>query len=260
MLLDRYTVIPQRSPLHDAPIFWCRSTGTTMDDARLLGDQLPSGSVLVADEQTAGRGRGEGRVWHAAAGENLLFTLLVDDADAVPTGSHSVGSVPLRAGLAVADVALGLGAVAGSVRIKWPNDILIHGAKTCGILCEGRGGRIHIGIGLNLNQERFSVESAPLPPTSLAAATGHRFDAEAVLLMLLERLRRDLRDGDWRRKVELHLFRESVICADGECGRVEGIGDHGELLVARTDGSTLRVLQPDQVVYASRPSSPGERE
>ncbi len=231
-----------------------------MDDARLLGDKLPSGAVLVTDEQTSGRGRGEGRVWHAAAGENLLFTLLVDDADAVPEGSHAVGSVPLRAGLAVATAAIELGAATGAVWIKWPNDILIHGAKTCGILCEGRGGRIHIGIGLNLNQERFAVESAAFPPTSLALATGRRHELRAVLVLLLDLLRRDLRDSDWRRRVEARLFRDGVTCADGSSGRIAGIGDHGELLVARSDGSTLRVLQPDQVAYASRSSSSGDKQ
>ena len=231
-----------------------------MDDARLLGSQLPSGSVLVTDEQTSGRGRGKGRVWHAAAGENLLFTLLVDNADAVPKGSRAVGSVPLRAGLAVASAAIALGAAAGSVWIKWPNDILIHGAKTCGILCEGSGGRIHIGIGLNLNQQQFAVESTSLPPTSLALATGRHYDVRSVLVMLLELLRRDLRDGDWRRKVEARLVRDGVTCADGRSGRIAGIGDHGELLVERSNGSTLRVLQPDEVSYPSRSSSWGDRQ
>ncbi|MDQ6743619.1 MAG: biotin--[acetyl-CoA-carboxylase] ligase [Candidatus Dormibacteraeota bacterium] len=105
------------------------STPSTQDAAR----GLPLGSVVVADQQTAGRGR-LGRRWDAPPGSALLASFVLP--------SRPLAS--LAAGVAAA-VACG-----ESVRLKWPNDLLIDGRKLAGILVEQRGGRCVVGIGVNL--------------------------------------------------------------------------------------------------------------
>jgi BirA family transcriptional regulator, biotin operon repressor / biotin---[acetyl-CoA-carboxylase] ligase len=105
------------------------STPSTQDVAR----NLPEGSVVVADEQTAGRGRLDRR-WEAPPGSALLASFVLP---ARPLAS-------LAAGVAAA-VACG-----DQVRLKWPNDLLLAGAKLAGILVERRGERCIVGIGINL--------------------------------------------------------------------------------------------------------------
>lgn len=102
---------------------------STQDEAR----ELPVGSVVVAEEQTAGRGRLDRR-WEAPAGSALLATFVV--------APHPLAS--LAAGVAAAE------ACGPEVRLKWPNDLLLGGAKLGGILVEGRPDRQLIGIGVNL--------------------------------------------------------------------------------------------------------------
>jgi BirA family biotin operon repressor/biotin-[acetyl-CoA-carboxylase] ligase len=105
------------------------STPSTQDVAR----NLPEGSVVVADEQTSGRGRLDRR-WEAPAGSALLASFVLP---ARPLAS-------LAAGVAAA------AACGDQVRLKWPNDLLLAGAKLAGILVERRGERCIVGIGINL--------------------------------------------------------------------------------------------------------------
>ncbi len=140
---------------------WCRrtplwvhrtETGSTNDDAKQLATAgLPGGSVVVADRQTAGRGR-MGRVWQSDAGAGVWMSILLrpDGMD-----SRRGGLLPLAAGLAVARHLRGLGVPA---QLKWPNDVLCNGRKICGILCESVTSgsfldRVVVGIGLNLFQQ-----------------------------------------------------------------------------------------------------------
>lgn len=143
-------------------------TGSTNDDAkRLAAAGLPNGSVVVADRQTAGRGR-MGRVWRSDAGAGVWMSIVLrpDNLDA-----RRGGLLPLAAGLAVARFLHGLGVPA---QLKWPNDVLCDGRKICGILCEStasgfRLDRVVVGIGLNLFQQKedFGPELAETA-TSLA--------------------------------------------------------------------------------------------
>jgi BirA family transcriptional regulator, biotin operon repressor / biotin---[acetyl-CoA-carboxylase] ligase len=106
------------------------SVRSTQDEARAL----PVGAVVVADEQTAGRGRLDRR-WEAPPGSALLATFVV--------APHPLASI--AAGVAAAE------ACGPAVRLKWPNDLLIDGAKLGGILVEGHAGKQLIGIGINLS-------------------------------------------------------------------------------------------------------------
>lgn len=152
----------------DDPILRLRSTTSTQDAAR----RLPIGSVVVADEQTAGRGRLD-RTWMAAPGTALLASFVVPP--------HPLAM--LAAAVAAAE------ACGAPVRIKWPNDLMLPAGKVGGILAEARSGRVILGIGINLTDS---------PPG--AAALGA--DREAVL----GRLRGSL-DSWWARSPDAVLAR-----------------------------------------------------
>ena len=207
------------------PRLHLRATTSTNDHAReLAAAGAPHGTIVTAALQTAGRGR-QGRTWTAPPGSALLLSIVLRSFD---------GLLPLRAGLAVADLA---GAAA---RLKWPNDVLIDGRKVAGILAEARPqeGWTVLGIGLNV-----ALDVRDLPPElrDRAATLGRgRNELDDVLKELLARLAAwlaapadevldALRDRD-------ALLGRPVAWAGGE-GRGAGIDDAGRLLVRRDDGS-----------------------
>jgi BirA family biotin operon repressor/biotin-[acetyl-CoA-carboxylase] ligase len=126
------------------------SLGSTLDRAHVLGAEgVPAGTVVLAVEQTAGRGR-DGHTWHSPPGGLWLALLLRPRA--APLGIMSI-----RAGLVLADV---VDELAGRplARLKWPNDVLVDDRKLAGVLCEGRwqGGTpqwLAIGLGVNIANE-----------------------------------------------------------------------------------------------------------
>ncbi|MCA3562449.1 MAG: biotin--[acetyl-CoA-carboxylase] ligase [Aestuariivirga sp.] len=132
-------------------------------EARRLAQQAERGPLwLLADEQTLGRGR-LGRSWVSEPG-NLYATFLF----AITQGSHLAAQVSFVAALAVHDTVVTLRPEL-SPRIKWPNDVLIGGAKFCGVLPEVVGEnptRIGIGFGLNI---AHAPEGTPYPVTALGA-------------------------------------------------------------------------------------------
>lgn len=153
------------------------STGSTNQDLLAAARAgAPAGSVLVAEEQTRGRGR-LNRVWQSQPGASLTFSVLLRPA-AVPAASR--GWLPLLAGVAVA---AGLRSLAApGISLKWPNDVLAGGAKLAGILAEQAGGAIVVGIGLNVSQDSGELPSDQA--TSLRL-TGVAADREEVLAALL---------------------------------------------------------------------------
>jgi BirA family transcriptional regulator, biotin operon repressor / biotin---[acetyl-CoA-carboxylase] ligase len=152
-----------------------RETTSTNERAReLAAAGAPHGTLVTAGYQTAGRGR-QGRTWTAPAGRALLLSLIVRELDPL---------LPLRAGLAVADLA-GSGAL-----VKWPNDVLLDGRKVAGVLVEARPqeGWAVVGIGVNA---AFAPDE--LPPELNAGTLGRRpGELEAVLDELLGHLGRRL--------------------------------------------------------------------
>jgi len=124
-----------------------REVGSTLDAIHELAAQgAPAGTVVVAEEQTAGRGR-DGRTWHSPAGGVWLGMLL-------RPARAELGVMSVRVGLAVADA---VDAMLGRVeaRLKWPNDVLLAEHKLAGILCEGRwhGETLQwlaVGVGMNV--------------------------------------------------------------------------------------------------------------
>jgi BirA family transcriptional regulator, biotin operon repressor / biotin---[acetyl-CoA-carboxylase] ligase len=161
-----------------------RATASTNDDAAaLLGDPSAAGATVVAEFQTAGRGRKAGRAWIAPAGSALLFTTILPDT--VATGA--LWAVPFWVALAVADgVEAGCGV---RLDLRWPNDLDLGPRKAAGILCTSRvtGTEAHVGCGVGLNVRRpadAALATIEPPPAYLSDAAPHA-EREAVLAGIL---------------------------------------------------------------------------
>lgn len=150
-----------------------QETGSTNDDAAaLLGDRRAFGATLVAEFQTAGRGRKAGRSWIAPAGSALTFTTILP----VRVAADALWAVPFWTALAVADgVEEGCGA---RLDLRWPNDLDLGARKVAGILCTSRvtGSEAAVGCGVGLNVRRPD-DGAPAaidpPPAYLSDVQPH---------------------------------------------------------------------------------------
>lgn len=168
------------------------STGSTNSDLAGRAASLTEGAVLVAEEQTAGRGRLD-RTWTAPARSGLFFSVYLAPA---PVPVQRWGWLPLLAGVAAAT---GLARSAGvDTALKWPNDLLVtvegEERKTGGILAERAGDGVVIGIGLNVS---LRTDELPAPTAaSLALAGAVSTDRETLLRGVLRSLEQWY--GQWR--------------------------------------------------------------
>ncbi|MFI6349478.1 biotin--[acetyl-CoA-carboxylase] ligase [Streptomyces sp. NPDC050560] len=166
------------------------ATGSTNSDLRARAADLPEGAVLVAEEQTAGRGRLD-RQWTAPPRSGLFFSVLLRPD--VP--ERHWGWLPLLAGVATASA---LSREAGvDTALKWPNDILVtiggEERKTGGILAERAGDAVIVGIGLNVTLREAEL---PVPTAGSLALAGARATDREVLLRAVLRAVEDWY-GDW---------------------------------------------------------------
>jgi BirA family transcriptional regulator, biotin operon repressor / biotin---[acetyl-CoA-carboxylase] ligase len=156
-----------------------RYVESTPSTQLLLAPDAPEGAVVVAGEQTAGRGR-LGRSWLAPAGTSLLCSVQLRPR-------VDPRRLPELTGVAAHAVAEAIEAVTGLLpEIKEPNDLLLGGRKVAGVLAEAREERVVLGIGINAN-----IPEAELPTelaTSLLLETGHELDPAHLLVELLDRL------------------------------------------------------------------------
>ena len=151
---------------------------------RELPADAPEGALVVADQQTGGRGR-LGRPWLAAPGTSLLFSLNLRPAVETPR----LPALTIVAGVAAAD---GVRRATGLMpEIKVPNDLLVHGKKLAGILAEAREDRVVLGMGINVN---VSAENLPTDvdrkATSLLAELGEPVERARLLAAILLELER----------------------------------------------------------------------
>ncbi|WP_116125812.1 biotin--[acetyl-CoA-carboxylase] ligase [Lewinella sp. IMCC34183] len=169
-----------------------------------LQPDLPSGTVYLTRDQSAGRGQGSNG-WHATPGDNLTLSALFRPAD---LSADRIFALTRATALAVADVVLELApAAAADVRIKWPNDVYVGDRKVAGILIQNglRGSRVSwsvIGIGLNVNEQHFPPELRSTA-TALHELHGAPLDTDGVLERLLTYLGRRLDTLDAGRFAEL---------------------------------------------------------
>ncbi len=152
---------------------------------KLADEGFPEGSVVVADEQTGGRGR-FGRKWESEPMSNLLFSLLLRP---VFLERDEVFVLTFSAAVAVAEAIEDAAHV--HPELKWPNDVLLGSRKVCGILLESsfdsdRLNYVILGIGLNVNQTTFPDEIAS-KATSLYLFAGRKYDRNEILSTILSR-------------------------------------------------------------------------
>ena len=211
-----------------------RATDSTNERAKdLARGRAPHGTLVTADEQTAGRGR-QGRAWAARPGTALLMSVVVRGLDA----RHAV--LPLTTAVAVCQAAEACADV--RCAIKWPNDVWIDGRKLAGILVEGRPqeGWAVVGVGINVtaSAEDFPDELRGTA-TSLAIESGEPCSRDALLEALLEALGARLdQDGervleDWRGRDA--LLGRRIAWAGGE-GTAAGVDRSGALVVETAAG------------------------
>lgn len=160
------------------------STNTEL--ARLASEGAEEGLSIVADEQTAGRGRLQ-RAWLSPKGAGLYFSILLRPT--IPLDHWPL--ITFAAALAVGDA---LNEAAGiHTDIKWPNDLLSDERKICGILAEAietpAARAVVVGIGINLTQSAFPSELANVA-TSVSEVTGRQAERETILSALLRALAR----------------------------------------------------------------------
>lgn len=174
-------------------------TGSTNTDLveRVRAGDVRDRSVLIAEEQTEGRGRND-RSWTAPAGTGLTFSVLLRP-DGVPTSRF--GWIPLLVGTALVHAVRRVTGVRAGM--KWPNDLLVgrDGRKCGGILAElvnGPDPAVVVGIGINVHQcpDELPVSPNGLPTTSLAIAASTPVDRETLLIAVIEEL--ITRDRAWR--------------------------------------------------------------
>jgi BirA family biotin operon repressor/biotin-[acetyl-CoA-carboxylase] ligase len=168
-----------RERLPDREIFWYQVVSSTMDEAALLAlEDLPSGTIVGADEQFRGQGR-LGRDWHSPAGEGLYLTFILRPN----LKASDTPLVTLALGLATAD------ALAREVDltcdIRWPNDILVGEKKLAGILVRYDHGAVLAGIGVNVGQTKFPQDMRT-PPTSIILESSKHLPLEDLAVALAE--------------------------------------------------------------------------
>ncbi len=178
------------------PFFYPIASSTNDLAARLADQGFGDGTLVIADQQTAGRGRG-GHVWHSPPGAGLYLSAIVGTGPGTEAGADWPRWLTLAAGVAVAE---GLHAASGlPVSIKWPNDLVVAPAgmvpgarKLGGILAEGHsdGARLThvvVGIGINVRRAAFPPEISARA-TSLEDELGREVERGPVLAAILQRL------------------------------------------------------------------------
>jgi BirA family transcriptional regulator, biotin operon repressor / biotin---[acetyl-CoA-carboxylase] ligase len=243
------------------------ATGSTNADLLRRGGQ--EGQVLVAEEQTAGRGR-MGRSWVSQRGASLTFSVLLRPI-AVPAPRR--GWLPLLTGMAVA-IAI-REAVDVSATLKWPNDVLVGERKLAGILAEQSGDAVVVGIGVNV---ATPAEALPASPGGLRATSllveGGSVAREVLLAGILRELESRYvafrADPDSARAGLLAEYR--TLCATlGHPVRVELPGDRvlpgvaedvdadGRLLIAGPHGTPLTPISAGDVIHVRSLLTSGTR-
>jgi BirA family transcriptional regulator, biotin operon repressor / biotin---[acetyl-CoA-carboxylase] ligase len=214
----------------------------------------PEGAVVVAEEQTAGRGRA-GRAWHSEHAAGIYATLLLRPRLAPVQAPLLTMMAGLSAHAAI-QAQTGL-----TVDLKWPNDLLINGKKVGGILTEmhAEPGQIRfviVGIGLNVNQEKFAGELGAIA-TSLRLEAGKAQSRLELLVRLLREFENDynqfLREGAasiTKKFVAISSYAQGrrVRVTNGTesfAGTTAGLGPEGLLQVRRDDGAVVTVIAGD---------------
>lgn len=215
----------------------------------LAGRGAPDGALVVADHQTAGRGRW-GRSWASAPGLGLQFSILLRPG----SGRLDMHRLTLTAATSVAQA---VGRLGLHTRLRWPNDVTVDMKKIAGVIVETQRNRrgaafAVIGVGLNVNQRRSDFpEALAAKAGSIRQALGRKTDRTALLADVVLQLERDVHRletegpdfalGRWIRRNALLGKPVVLLTASGEeRGVVRGFHADGALILAGEDGRLRR--------------------
>jgi BirA family biotin operon repressor/biotin-[acetyl-CoA-carboxylase] ligase len=233
-----------------------QAVGSTMDLARDAAQHgAAEGTVTVADEQTAGRGR-LGRSWVTPPATNILSTIIVR-----PASMAIMRQLAIITPLAIAAAADELGV---RVDFKWPNDVQIGGKKLAGILIESMNAAdgslvALVGAGINVNLDPREIDAIRDIATSLRVELGREVEREAVLatyMLHFERLYAAMASGEsmrdrWRERLVTLGQRVTVTeAARTTEGLAEDVDGDGALLVRRDDGVVVTIEAGDVTLRA----------
>jgi len=246
----------RRIELHD------RIESTNREAVALGQAGIEHGTLVVADEQTEGRGR-MGRSWFSPSGANLYASVLIRPTIDAQSLAAWLSWLPLMAALSAAEAIVIVGAM--RIAVKWPNDLLINERKVGGILCEsgtssGAAPFQVIGLGINVNgvQEDFPDELRQ-SATTLRHETGHFIDRNRLVAQWLIELEACLEEFLSRGPESIALAYRircttigktvKAVLADGKeyIGVAQGIGQDGSLTLVQQ--STVRQLRAADIVH-----------
>jgi len=233
------------------------SIDSTNTFARSLKEEAcPNGTLIVADEQTAGKGR-QGRQWQSQKGMNLLFTVVTQ-----PLFVHDkIRVLPFAAALAAAD---GIEQETKSaIECKWPNDLLIDGKKVAGMLIETTMQNdaimnVILGIGINVNQTEFA-DDIRNKATSLKLHAQQDVDRVRLLCAVLEELEYrfdQLRHfspqillDEWKQRATM-LGSEITLVEDRTAIKAKAmdVAPNGALIIEESDGTRRQVFAGDVTI------------
>ena len=208
----------------------------TIDSTMHAAAVCPLGTVVIAEEQTAGQGR-HGHSWHSAAGAGVYCSIVLEPGPVLT----------LALGLATADAIASVTGV--TCDLRWPNDVMLGSRKVAGILVQLVEGRAVAGIGINVNQEEFPGELAGLA-TSLKIDTGRNACTTDLVIALLRAVE-NFANEDQESVLRLFAHASSYVAGrrvtvdlpDGViAGTTAGLDPAGFLIVRRDDGTDTLVL------------------
>lgn len=248
--------LPRCSSPHDPGrlIRFVAETGSTNADllaALRAGERVAEGDWLVADRQSAGRGR-QGRAWFDGAGNFMGST-------AVRIGPHDppAPTLALLAGLALYETVAPRVADLSALALKWPNDLLLGRAKLAGILLEGEGDGVVVGVGVNLS----AAPQVDGRETAALSALGPAPDRDAFAASLADTFARELErwrtvgiEPMLRRWQAAALPPGTTLSVHEPCGTIAagtfaGLDETGSLLLRLEDGAT-RTIHAGDVMLA----------
>ena len=229
---------------------------STMDEAKRLAENgVSEGTVVIAEEQTVGRGRFD-RSWVSEPGKDLLLSVAFrPDAAQAPY-------INMAAALSVCST---VGQATGlTTTIKWPNDVKLAGRKVSGILVESTVSRADIeftvvGVGLNVNSNPASVREIAETATSMYRETGITFDRTDTLIQVLRELDRRyalIKAGQSMRQewaAQLETLGRNVVVRwqdNTEEGTATGVDEMGNLILTKADGTTKSVVAGEVTLQA----------
>jgi BirA family biotin operon repressor/biotin-[acetyl-CoA-carboxylase] ligase len=229
------------------PLYLFSTLGSTNDEAKSLASQgAPHGTLVLADEQSSGRGRRD-RKWYTEAGTGLALSLILRPESTPAT----VGTLTVLGALAVTESLTQLGIKAW---IKWPNDVIVEAGKLAGVLVEAGwlGEQLEyaiVGIGVNVRASSIPEFMLDFPAACVDHAAGKRVDRHELLFNILRSLGSGYRQIGTEALIKTwgsnlaYLNRDVTLQGEGTTyvGKLEGLEADGRLRLKLKKGETIRV-------------------